>query len=151
MKTLKKIIIIISGTFALNACSLKPISSQYDYQKNKATEVDLNTLGNGRILIYNGATSLYKIDNSSRLNMWLNKKPMGQFSHDEYVIIELEKGIYDFDLLHIDLFKFKSTHNVLIDESTKVIRIKPNLMSNKLTITNQLPSKFDKFNYVERK
>jgi len=45
----------------------------------------------------------------------------------------------------------RSLHEVEIDEKTKIIKIKPNLTSNKLTVTNELPKRFEKFKYVEKR
>lgn len=149
MKTFFKTLFAISLILALNSCALRPLASSYDYQINRTESINLDNLGNGRILIYNGADGLHKIDNTARLNMWINEKPMGQVRASEYAIIELEKGTYEFKLLHVDMFKFKSTHKIEINEKTKVIRIEPTITSNDLTITNQLPTKINKFRYVE--
>ncbi|AFU69953.1 hypothetical protein P700755_003311 [Psychroflexus torquis ATCC 700755] len=151
MKTITNLLFIALAIFALNSCALRPIATQYDYQKNNVAnlELELEKLGNGWILIYNGADGLHKIDNTPRLNMWIDEKPMGQLRASKYAIIELEKKDYEFKLLHVDMFKFKSTHSVMIDKTTKVIRIEPTITSNKLTITNQLPSRIKKFKYVK--
>lgn len=151
MKTFFKTLFVISMILALNSCALRPITSSYDYQKNRVERIDLDNLGNGRILIYNGANAMHKIDNTARLNMWINEKPMGQIRASEYVIIELEKGTYDFKLLHVDMFNFKTFHKIEINEKIKVIKIKPTAISNELIITDQLPNNFDKFRYVENR
>jgi hypothetical protein len=151
MKTFFKTLFAISMIFVLNSCALRPITSSYDYQKNKSERINIDNLGNGRILIYNGANGLHKIDNTASLNMWINEKPMGQVRASEYAIIELEIGTYEFKLLHVDMFNFKSYHKIEINEKTKVIRIEPTITSNDLTITNQLPTRFDKFRYVENR
>jgi len=149
MKTALRVFFVVLVALAFNFCALQPITSSYDYQENKTETVDLDQLGNGRILIYNGADILHKVDNTARLNLWIDEKPMGQVGASEYAIMELGSGTYDFKLLHVDMFKFKSSHRIEIDEKTKVIRIEPTITSNDLTITNQLPSKFNKFSYVE--
>ncbi len=151
MKIFFKTLFVISTILVLNSCALRPITSSYDYQKNKVERIDFDKLGNGRILIYNGANALHKIDNTARLNIWIDEKPMGQIRASEYAIIELEKGTYDFKLLHVDMFNFKSNHKIEIDEKTKIIKIKPTVTSNELTITNTLPNNFDKFKYVENR
>ena len=58
MKTLINTLFAISIIAALNSCALRPITKSYDYQKNKTESVNLDNLGNGRILIYNGADAL---------------------------------------------------------------------------------------------
>lgn len=147
MKT-KTLLIIILSIFTYSSCALRSITSVFDYQENKIDEVEFDKLGKGKILIYNGAGWSHRMDNTARLNIWIDEEPMGQIRAREYAIIELENGMYDFKLLHIDLFKFKSLKRVEIDETVKVIRIEPTSFSNELTITNQLPVKFDKFKYV---
>lgn len=148
MKTIIKASLFVVFILTLSSCALQPIVSQYDYQQYKDEKVDIAKLGNGKVLIYNGADGLHKVDNTARLNMWIDGKPMGQVRASEYAIMELAKGSYEFNLLHVDLFRFKSTHRVLVDEKTKVIRIEPTFSSNDLNVTNQLPSRFDKFRYV---
>tara|TARA_R110002167_G_scaffold197197_1_gene400236 strand:- start:110 stop:460 length:351 start_codon:yes stop_codon:yes gene_type:complete len=113
--------------------------------------IELERLGNGKILIYNGADVLHRLDNTARLNIWINEKALGQIRGGEYVIVDLKNGKYDFNVLHIDLLKMRSGHGVVIDDTTKVIRIEPTITSNKLTITNELPKRFEKFRYAEKR
>jgi hypothetical protein len=143
--TLLSIILLISS------CALKPIISEYTFIKTDLENVDLDKLGNGTVLIYNGADILHKIDNTARLNIWINNKALGQIKPREYVIINLKKGKYQFEALHIDIVNMRSTHDVEIDEKTKIIKIKPNLASNRLTITNKFPRKFEKYKYVNKR
>ncbi len=143
-----KLITLFLITLLLSSCALKPITSQYTFVKKDLNKVTFDELGNGTVLIYNGADILHKIDNTARLNVWINDKTLGQIRPKEYVIINLQKGNYTFKALHIDVFKMKSTHDVKISENTKVIKIKPNITSNRLTITNELPKKFEKYKYA---
>ena len=133
------------------SCALKPITSEYTFVKSDLEKVEIDKLGNGTILIYNGADILHKLDNTARLNIWVRNKALGQIRPREYVIINLKDGNYEFKALHIDIVNMRSTHNVEIDSSTKVIKIKPNLSSNRLTITNILPKKFEKYKYAEKR
>lgn len=144
-KNVIKLSLLASITFTLSSCALKSIPS--DYSSVKLDAVNTNTLGNGKILIYNGASILHSIDNTARLNVWIGNKSLGQIRTKEYVIIDLEKGKYEFTVLHIDMVNMRSKHQVEIDENTKVIKIEPTITSNKLTITNVLPENFDKYNY----
>lgn len=142
--------IIKLGLFAciltLSSCALRTVPS--DYASVKLDVIDNNTLGNGKVLIYNGAGVLHKMDNTARLNIGLDGKSLGQIRPKEYVIVDLEKGKHDFTALHIDMVNMRSKHPVEIDENTKVIKIEPTITSNKLTVTNILPEKFDQ--YIER-
>lgn len=145
---MKKSILGITLLLFIVSCALKPIPSEYNFIKRDIEKIDLNELGNGNILIYNGANILHKMDNTARLNIWIENKALGQIKPGEYVIVNLKNQEYEFKALHIDVVKMKSIHKVLIDKETKIIKIKPNLTSNKLEITNEFPKRFDKFKYT---
>lgn len=146
--TLKQTIALslLACTLTLSSCALRTVPS--DYASVKLDVIDNNTLGNGKVLIYNGAGILHKMDNTARLNIGLDGKSLGQIRPKEYVIVDLEKGKHEFTVLHIDMVNMRSKHPVEIDENTKVIKIEPTITSNKLTVTNILPEKFDQ--YIER-
>jgi len=146
-----KFLLLLSIVLLISSCALKPIISEYTFIKTDLENIDLDKLGNGTILIYNGADILHKMDNTARLNIWINKKALGQIRGREYVIVNLKKGEYEFKALHIDVVNMRSTHTVEIDENTKVIKIKPNLTSNRLTVANELPKKFEKYKYAEKR
>jgi hypothetical protein len=150
MKNIKMIIASIS-LILLTSCALKPITSEYTFIKTNIENVKLNDLGNGNVLIYNGANILHKMDNTARLNIWLDQKPLGQIRPSEYVIINLKTGKHLFKVLHIDVVNMRSEHEVEIDEKTKVIKIKPNITSNKLELKNKFPKNFEKFKYAEKR
>ncbi|WP_234989669.1 hypothetical protein [Cellulophaga tyrosinoxydans] len=134
--------------FTVNSCALKPVNMDASFTKFTLEKVDLNDLGNGKVLFYNGSDVLHNLDNTGRLNIWIDKKVVGQIKPKEYLILSLQNGNYLLTLLHIDVVKMKKDFNVEITNKTKVIRIEPTITSNKLTITNELPKNFDKFKYV---
>ncbi|MRX39069.1 hypothetical protein GJU43_07270 [Flavobacterium sp. LC2016-23] len=150
LKTIRTTVFFFT-LFLAYSCGLKAIPSDYTFIKGGFEKVELDKLGNGKILIYNGAGISHKIDNTARLNIWINDKPLGQLRASEYVVIDLKKGTYKFKVQHLDVVNMRSIDEVEIDEKTRVIKIKPNLTSNKLTITNELPKNFDKFRYSEKK
>lgn len=149
MKFKNSILFLIILSFI--SCALRPITSEYAFIKTDLENVSLDKLGQGTVLIYNGANILHKMDNTARLNLWINDKPLGQIKPSEYVIINLKNGKHQFKALHIDVVNMRSLHDVEIDENTKIIKVKPTLTSNKLEVTNVLPKRFDKFKYVEKR
>lgn len=150
LQTIKQTL-LFSSFILISSCGLKSIPSEYTFVKTNFEKVDLDKLGNGKVLVYNGADIMHKIDNTSRLNIWIDDKPLGQLRASEYVIIDLKNGKYKFKALHLDMVNMRSTDEVEITEITKVIKIKPNLTSNKLTVTNELPKNFEKFKYAENR
>lgn len=148
MKTQPILIAVLLSLF-LVSCGLKPVASEYTFIKTDIEDVKLDDLGNGNVLIYNGADILHKMDNTARLNIWIDNKAVGQLKPSEYAIINLESGPYQVRLLHIDVFNMKSEHEVVIDKDTKIIKVKPNLTSNKLWVTNEFPKRWEKFTYAQ--
>lgn len=144
-------ILLFSALVLFSSCALKPLTSQYTFIKTNFEKVTLDKLGSETILIYNGADILHKIDNTARLNIWIDGKPLGQIRQREYVIINLNEGQHQFKALHIDVVNMRSKHDIIIDKHTKVIKIKPNITSNRLKVTNELPRKFEKYNYAEKR
>ncbi|GAA4233719.1 hypothetical protein GCM10022291_11480 [Postechiella marina] len=135
----------------LTSCALKPITPEYSFIKTNIENVTLDDLGHGNVLIYNGANILHKMDNTARLNIWLDNKALGQIRPSEYIIINIKKGKHFFKALHIDLVNMRSEHEIDIDSETKVIKIKPTITSNKLELTNEFPKNFDIFKYAEKR
>ena len=93
-----KITLLLSAIFLFTSCALKPITSDYTFVKTELDKVDFEKLGNGTVLLYNGADILNKIDNTARLNIWIDNKPLGQLRPNEYVIINLKEGNYRFKI-----------------------------------------------------
>jgi hypothetical protein len=147
MKILKlaKGIFLIATILMTSSCALKSIPS--DYNTVKLDIVNTENLGNGKVLIYNGAGIMHAADNTARLNIWIDGKSLGQIKAREYLIIDLNNGNHEFKTLHIDMVNMRSTHQINVNENTKVIRIEPTITSNKATVTNALPENFEKYRY----
>ncbi|WPO80241.1 hypothetical protein [Flavobacterium sp. KACC 22761] len=148
--TIIKLIVFSFVILLLSSCALKAIPSQYTPVKDGFENVELDKLGNGKVLIYNGADILHKMDNTARLNIWIDNNSLGQLKASEYVIIDLREGNYNFKVQHLDMVNIRSNHKVEIDSKIKVIKIKPTITSNKLEIINELPQNFNKFSYTNK-
>lgn len=145
------LILAFSAVLSLTSCALKAIPSEYSYIKTDLTKVDINDLGNGTVLIYNGANILHKLDNTARLNVWIDNKPLGQIRPSEYLIINMENKKHVIKLLHVDVVNMRSEHDVIVTNETKIIRVKPTLTSNKLEVANEFPNNFEKFKYAPKR
>ncbi|NCG04678.1 MAG: hypothetical protein GWO82_05025 [Bacteroidetes bacterium] len=115
------------------------------------TNANIDDLGNGNVLIFNGANRSLNFSNSKRVSVWIDDKLVGHFDPQEYLILSLEKQNYNFNLLHVDFMNFESEHSVDIEDETRIIMIKPTAFSNKLQVTNELPKHFGKFKKVKEK
>jgi len=134
----------------LTSCSLQSITTEYDIlivEKENTT----NNLGDGQIMIYSGADWKHRIDNSAKLNVWIDGKALGQLLPREYVIVKMKKGEHKISLLHKDIANFKSEHLFQIDKDTKILKVKPTITSNKAELTNELPKKWEVYEYMSYK
>ena len=138
MKMKSKIVLSVLIITILISCSsnLKVIQTEYKLQKFENENINLEKLGNGKVLIYNGADALHQA--TGRINIWIDGKPLGQLRLKEYLIVNLDEGSYNFKLQHIDLVNMRSKHDVEITKKTKIIRVEPTAFSNKLTVTNDV-------------
>lgn len=150
IKSLKKSLLLLP-LLIVASCGLKAVPSDYSFINTGMENVTIDKLGNGKVLVYNGADILHKVDNTARLNVWIDGKAVGQVRGAEYVVIELKPGTYDFKVQHLDMFNMRSNHEVTVTENTKVIRVEPTLTSNKLTVTDELPGNFGKFKYAPKR
>lgn len=133
-------LILILSLFT--SCStLKPINSEYNLIRT-STSPEVYRYGNGKILIYNGAGYLNKIDDTARLNIWINDKALGQLRANEYVVLYLLPDTYKFKIKHKDGLNFENVLTIKIDNNTSVINVKPTIKSNNIEITNTIPLNF---------
>lgn len=147
MKTTTYLALIIAILFT--SCGLRPIPSEHALVQMNKEETTLDNLGNGTILIYNDANILHTGDNTSRLNIIMDGKNLGQLRAKDYVIVNLTNGKHTFNINHLDLVNMRSEHEVNVTEEVKVIMVKPTVTSNKLEVTNQLPGNWDKYGYMK--
>lgn len=146
---IKILLLIITSTLYIS-CSLKPIQSEFSLQRTFSDPAIIGEFDNGKILIYNGAGFNHKFDNTSSVNIWINNKPLGQLMSNEFAVIYLLPGKYEFKVVHKDVKNFSSTHVIEIDNDTQVICIQPTITSNKVEITNNIPNNFHLFRNIIR-
>ncbi|MDR5589094.1 hypothetical protein [Christiangramia sp. SM2212] len=148
---MKSKIILAITVLCLTSCGLKPIPTEHDLIIIENNDIKLSDLGNGKVLIYNDANILHTSDNTSRLNIKLDDKNLGQLRAKNYAVIMLTEGEHNFNIRHLDVVNMKSDHKVNVTDSVKVIRVKPTITSNKLEIVNQLPDNWTKYEYMNSK
>jgi len=145
----QNILKIVFAAFLFAGCSnLKPIPPEYNLVRTFANGARLYDYGKGKILIYNAAGLNHKIDDTARLNIWINGKSMGQLQANQYAVLFLMPDTYEIRVQHKDVGNFESAHIIKIDHHTSVISVKPTLTSNKVEITNNIPEGFQAYKNV---
>jgi len=140
-------IVFLTIIITFSSCGIKPIISEKPYIKLPSYQVDLKNLGNGRIMIYNGDyyCPVAVCGTSTKVNIEMDNEALGQINYGEYFIVDLGTGSKNFHLEHVEVFKIKSDHKIIIDENTKILKLEPTDFSHKLTITNELPTSLQAF------
>ncbi len=132
--------------FLFAGCSnLKPLPSEYNLVRTFSNTARLYEYGKGKILIYNAAGLNHKIDDTARLNIWINGKAVGQLQANQYAVLFLMPDTYEIRVQHKDVKVFESAHTVKIENNTSVISVKPTITSNKIEITNDIPEGFQRY------
>ena len=133
------------------SCALRSITSDYHFEDAAMKDVSLEKLGDGKVLFYNNVNFMHTLDNTGRINIWIDDKPAGQLRSGEYIIYKLATGKHQVRLLHIDMVNIRSSHEVTLTNTTKVIKVKATAASNDLTVTNSLPDDFSKFKHAPKR
>lgn len=144
------IITLILLSLFINSCGVKKIISEKNYTYTPKHNINIENLGNGKILFFNGEyyCPLIECGIKTKMNVHFNNISFGQINYGEYFIVEMDYGEYDVQLKHRDVFNMKSKHKIIINANTKVIKLKPTAFSNSIKIVNELPKEFKFFNQV---
>lgn len=149
--TIGKAVAVLSVVICTTSCALRSITSEYNFEDSSMIDVSLEKLGDGKVLFYNNVNFMHTLDNTGRLNVWIDDKPAGQVRGGEYIIYKLSPGKHRVRLLHIDMANIRSSHEIDVNQSTKVIKVKATAVSNDLSITNILPDNFSKFKHAPKR
>lgn len=147
-----KLITTIGILFALYGCAATPPVSEVQLPSQLLNEPP----GNGRIqlIIFNDSNALmYGLDGSGKINIHHNGKGVGQLKIGQYVILSVEEGSHNIDLLHKDIVNFDSTHQLLVSDSPTYLKIYAKVTSNGAEIVSKpdnFESKFKPAYYIQQ-
>jgi hypothetical protein len=141
---MKKVLFILL-ILSVYSCGLKPLISNTDYISLATNKVTLENLGNGKILFYSGGyftSEIEYIAGTSKMNILIDGMPIGQINYGEYFIINLKEGIHKVKLIHKDVLNFKSQHEIIINENSKIFELRPTALGNMIKERNLFPEDF---------
>ncbi|HXK00149.1 MAG TPA: hypothetical protein VNJ50_14950 [Gelidibacter sp.] len=150
LKKFYKILILAILSLFLNSCGIGKLVTEKNYTYIPKSEIDIENLGNGKVLFFNGDyyCPVVECGWTTKMNVHFNDVSFGQINYGEYFIMEIEEGEYNVELKHWDAINMKSKHKIIIDADTKVIKLKPTAFSNDIQIVNKLPNGFELFNQL---
>ena len=127
--------------FLATGC-LSPVKNQVPLANNATWEKSTNT-NDTKLIIFNTSGSLgYGLDGSGRINVRLNGQGVGQLNVHRYARLIVPKGKYDVELVHLDIAKFTSNHQMELTETESYLQIFATPTSNEAYLVTHLPSDF---------
>ena len=124
----------------LQACAIAPVTTELPLQAGQM-QVPAKEPGKTYLLLYNNASKLlHGLDNTARINVWLDGKGVGGLDIGHYVQLVLPDGDYTLKLIHRDLVEFESTHKLSLVGKPLFIEMQPTIVSNTITVHTELPS-----------
>lgn len=139
LSSLRILLVTVVAAF-LQACAVAPIATEVQLQAGEM-QVPQKQAGKTYVLLYNNANKLlYGIDNTARLNVWLDGKGIGGLDIGQYVQMVLPNGEHVLKLLHRDVLDFESTHRIALNGEPLFIEMYPTPVSNSIAVHGKLPT-----------
>lgn len=131
---------IIGLSLALSACMMAPIKPELPHL-NEDLSSRSPAPGEARLVFFNNSSKLmFGPDNSGRVNIWLNGKAIGGPNIGEYVQVQVPKGKHQLTLLHLDMFEFRSTHELEAADDLLFVEVRATVVSNEYQVHKSLPT-----------
>ena len=97
-----------------------------------------------KLVIFNTSNPvLYGADGSSRINVKLNGKGLGQLNFGQYAEVIMPKGKCRVDMQHLDMFRFSSVRWLDLNDPESFVEIFATPTSNEAKLCPELPPDFE--------
>jgi hypothetical protein len=148
------LILAIFITALISGCALAPVPRELQTVQESPT-VPSNLQGFGKVIFLNEdprfywqdptllvadavARDMWKLAGTGRLNVTINGKGLGQINVGEYIVTMLPFGEHNIQLIHQDVFLFRSNHVLVVNKPLEVAVVFPTIISNTLYQTESL-------------
>jgi hypothetical protein len=140
MAILRRLLLIITPLVFLNGCMVAPIQSELPLLSGdvaqRSTKPDEVVL----LLFNNSSKLMFGIDNTGRINSRLNGKALGGPNIGEYLIVQIPKGKHRLQLSHLDVFEFRSVHEIVANDDPLIVEMAATPLSNSIRVHKTLPT-----------
>jgi hypothetical protein len=143
---------VVIGLSLTSCKGVQTATSDYAAYYENPSGVAEWELGNGKILFYNGGY-YYPVAysaKSTRANLKINGKSVPTTEYGEFFLLNLPYGEYEFEVELYDVFIFKKSYKIKVDEDTKLFRIQPIGFGKKVVKTTSLPTSFRSYSFPSR-
>jgi hypothetical protein len=133
-------IVALSSVALLAGCMMAPIKPEITHLSEDIASRS-SVPGEARLVFFNNSSKLmYGPDNTGRVNIWLNGKALGGPNIGEYIQVQLPKGKHQLTLMHLDMFEFRSVHDLEALDDLLFVELRATVVSNEVQVHKSLPT-----------
>lgn len=140
LKKTFKIISMVSISIFFSSCSTPYIKPEVKLPSQSIKELPSDK-SMSKLVIFNQTNPI--INGGTKILVVLDGKKVGQLNLHEYLITDITKGNHKLHLEHLDMFTFKSDHNINIQRDQEFLQVKATPFSNSAKLVNK-PQDFEK-------
>lgn len=128
---------------ALSGCVIPPVTPQVSHL-GPDLSVKATSPNESKVLLFNNSSRLmFGVDNTGRINVWLNGRGVASLDIGEYVQISVPRGRHTLELLHRDIIEFRTSHELNVAGDTAIVEIAASILSNEFRVNDVLPREND--------
>jgi hypothetical protein len=140
MQLFKNLVLIAFTATLLSGCMMAPIKPDLPHL-NESIESRSTKADEARLIFFNNSNKLlFGLDNTGRINVLLNGKAVGGPNIGEYIQVQVPKGKYLLNLVHLDLFEFRSVHELDVQDDPLFVELRATVVSNEIQVHKSLPA-----------
>ena len=126
-----KLIFIVLFTIMFVGCAITPPVQEVSLPSQSISQVFSEDAP--KLVIYNDSDKyLYGLDNSGKINIYLDGKGVGRLNIGQYVIVNAKIGKHEIKVMHKEIIKFESVNQVDVEGPLQFIKIYSKATSNGL-------------------
>ncbi len=142
---MRRIIVLcfsLLAAVAMSGCSatLPNVSSDYP----RADQNSQSSKEQTKLIIFNASSPLL-FPTTGKMNVFLNGKGAAQLNIYEYVQLMVPQGKYNVELVHYDLFTFRSNHEIELATPEAYLQVNATITSNEARIVPDFPEDLKKY------
>lgn len=124
----------------LSACMMAPVRPDMPHLNDdisaRSTRPD-----EVRLVFYNNSNKLtHGLDNTGRINVWLDGKAVGGPDIGEFVQVQVPRKPYRVRLVHLDMTEMSSEHQLDATADPTYVEVRATITSNELKAHQALPA-----------
>lgn len=136
-----RLLLVAFLALLFQACAIAPVPTELPLHQGGQMQVPPKQPGKTYLLLYNNANKLlHGLDNTARLNVWLDGKGVGGLDIGHYVQLVLPDGDHTLKLVHRDLVNFESIHKLTLAGEPIFVEMWPTIVSNAVAVRARIPT-----------